>query len=85
MELQQENGMRAGTENVVLVAGLGAACRVAKERLKEDFELNSLLRNRLQELLFEGINGLVLNGSWGKTTSQYPECLGPRSGGGEDP
>ena len=58
----QENGMRAGTENVVLVAGLGAACRVAKERLEEDFERNCLLRNRLQELLFEGINGLVLNG-----------------------
>lgn len=58
----QENGMRAGTENVVLAAGLGAACRVAKERLEEDFERNSLLRNRLQKLLFEGIEGLVLNG-----------------------
>ena len=58
----QENGIRAGTENVVLVAGLGAACRVAKERLEGDFERNCLLRNRLQELLFEGINGLVLNG-----------------------
>jgi len=58
----QENGMRAGTENVVLVAGLGAACRVAKGMLEEDFDRNSLLRNRLQELLFEGINGLVLNG-----------------------
>ena len=58
----QENGMRAGTENVVLAAGLGAACRVAKERLEEDFERNCFLRNRLQELLFEGINGLVLNG-----------------------
>ena len=44
------------------MAGLGAACRVAKGRLKEDFEQNFLLRNRLQELLFEGINGLVLNG-----------------------
>ena len=58
----QENGMRAGTENVVLVAGLGAACRVAKVRLEEDFKRNCLLRNRLQKLLFEGINGLVLNG-----------------------
>lgn len=58
----QENGMRAGTENVVLVAGLGAACRVAKVRLEEDFKRNCLLRNRLQKLLSEGINGLVLNG-----------------------
>ena len=58
----QENGMRAGTENVVLAAGLGAACRAAKERLEKDFERNRLLRNHLQALLFEGIKGLVLNG-----------------------
>ena len=58
----QENGMRAGTENVVLVAGLGAASRVAKENLSEDFDRNCLLRNRLQELLFGGISDLVLNG-----------------------
>ena len=58
----QENGMRAGTENVVLAAGLGAASRVAKENLSEDFDRNCLLRNRLQELLFGGISDLVLNG-----------------------
>ena len=58
----QEGGRRAGTENVILVAGLGAACRVAMERLETDMETNRRLRDRLQGLLFDGIEGLVLNG-----------------------
>ncbi len=57
----QENGRRAGTENTILTVGLGAACRVAKERLSKDGQV-SRLRNHLQTLLFEGIEGLVLNG-----------------------
>jgi cysteine desulfurase len=58
----QENRKRAGTENVVLAAGLGAACRVALKRLTEDADRIRGLRDRLQALLFEGIEGLVLNG-----------------------
>jgi cysteine desulfurase len=58
----QEFGERAGTENVILAAGLGATCRIAKQRLKHDMEKMTRLRDRLQELLFEGIEGLVLNG-----------------------
>jgi cysteine desulfurase len=58
----QEFGKRAGTENVVLAAGLGAACRVAGERLKQDITKIKALRDRLQEMLFHNINGLVLNG-----------------------
>ncbi len=58
----QENGRRAGTENTILTVGLGAACRVARERLSEDGEDIARLRNHLQTLLFEGIEGLVLNG-----------------------
>ncbi|MBN2419137.1 MAG: cysteine desulfurase, partial [Deltaproteobacteria bacterium] len=58
----QEMGKRAGTENVILAAGLGASCRVAKERLEEDAGEIKKLRNLLQELLFDGINDLVLNG-----------------------
>jgi cysteine desulfurase len=45
-----ENGRRAGTENVLLIAGLGAACRVARvdpcgERLRE---LTAFFWDRLQ-------------------------------------
>lgn len=58
----QEKGLRAGTENTLLVAGLGAACRVAARRLAQDSMHTAALRDRLQERLFAGIQGLVLNG-----------------------
>jgi cysteine desulfurase len=58
----QEYGKRPGTENIVLAAGLGAACRIAKKRLKSDYQNMETLRNRLQELLMKGLDELVLNG-----------------------
>lgn len=58
----QEIGKRAGTENVILAAGLGAACRTAGERLYEDMRTVKDLRDHLQKLLFNGIHDLVLNG-----------------------
>ncbi|MCF8146076.1 MAG: cysteine desulfurase [Deltaproteobacteria bacterium] len=58
----QEDGRRAGTENVALAAGLGAACRVAVERLRKDAERIGRMRDLLQERLFAEIDGLVLNG-----------------------
>jgi cysteine desulfurase len=58
----QEMGKRAGTENVILATGLGTACRVAKERLGEDIGKLENLRNMLQEMLFNKIGDLVLNG-----------------------
>ncbi len=58
----QENGLRAGTESTLLVAGLGAACRVASRRLAQDHTHMAELRDRLQERLFGQVQGLVLNG-----------------------
>ena len=58
----QEAGKRAGTENIILGAGLGAACRIARERLEQDIRDMKTLRDRLQELLFGELDGLVLNG-----------------------
>jgi len=58
----QEAGKRAGTENTVLAVGLGEACRVAGQRIEADIKEMIRLRDRLQELLFEGLEGLVLNG-----------------------
>lgn len=58
----QEDGRRAGTENTILTVGLGAACRVARERLTRDEKNISRLRDQLQSLLFDGIETLVLNG-----------------------
>ena len=58
----QEDGRRAGTENTILTVGLGTACRVARERLPRDEKRICHLRDRLQSLLFEDIEDLVLNG-----------------------
>ena len=46
----------------MLAVGLGTACRVVRERLGDDIRNMKRLRDRLQELLFEGLEGLVLNG-----------------------
>lgn len=58
----QEMGKRAGTENVILATGLGAACRIAEKRLPQDMKKTKVLRDLLQEMLFNGIEDLVLNG-----------------------
>jgi len=58
----QESGKRAGTENIILAAGLSTACRIAKKKFKDNFQKMEMFRNRLQKLLFEGLEGLVLNG-----------------------
>ena len=58
----QEDGKRAGTENMILSTGLAAACQIAKKRLPMDPENTKRLRDRLQDLLFTGIDGIVLNG-----------------------
>jgi len=58
----QEGGRRAGTESVILETGLGAASRTARERMQHDQARMQEMRDRLEKLLFAGIEGLVLNG-----------------------
>ena len=58
----QEHGRRAGTENVLLLAGLGAAAGLAREGLTADGVYLKTLRDRLHERLLEGFPQLVLNG-----------------------
>jgi len=58
----QERGLRSGTENILLAVGLGTACRVAQRRLQSDMESMKQMRDRLEDRLFAGIEGLVLNG-----------------------
>jgi cysteine desulfurase len=58
----QEGGRRSGTENVPYIAGLGAACRLARERLPGETEHLRGLRDLLHERLLAGFPGLVLNG-----------------------
>jgi len=56
-----ESGRRAGTENVLLIVGLGKACEIAKKYLGDAKIRN--LRDRFWRLLQEKFgSGLVLNG-----------------------
>lgn len=56
-----ESGRRAGTENVLLIVGLGKACEIAKKYLTDDKVRD--LRDRFWELLQENFgSGTILNG-----------------------
>jgi cysteine desulfurase len=58
----QESGRRAGTENVPYIVALGEACRLARNRLPAAPAHLRGLRDRLHELLLNGVPGLILNG-----------------------
>jgi cysteine desulfurase len=59
---EQEQGLRAGTENVPAIAGLGEAARLAGERLSSTQVQLRQMRDLLHRLLAEGVAGLTLNG-----------------------
>ncbi|MBD3344296.1 MAG: cysteine desulfurase NifS [Chitinivibrionales bacterium] len=58
----QEDGMRAGTENVPYIAGLGKACELAAGTLQEETVQESKLRDKLEKALLEQCPGAKLNG-----------------------
>ncbi len=58
----QERGLRPGTENVPAIAGLGAAARLARQRLPEVGRSLRGPRDLLHRLLLAEIPGLRLNG-----------------------
>jgi len=58
---RQERNRRAGTENVPLLAGLGAAARIAREKLGATAEL-ARLRDTLEDGILAGVPGTVVNG-----------------------
>jgi cysteine desulfurase len=57
----QESGRRAGTENVLGIVGLGAACKLAKDAgvSRQEHLLNT--RNRLETLLMEQLEEIRIN------------------------
>jgi cysteine desulfurase len=56
----QERGLRGGTENVPGIVALGAACRLARQRLAAgESERLAMLRDRLWRRLREQIDGLA--------------------------
>lgn len=58
----QESGRRAGTENVIGIVGLGAACEIASEELKKKPNHSMDLRDRLQQGLTAAFPEINLNG-----------------------
>ncbi|MEK6645722.1 MAG: cysteine desulfurase family protein [Candidatus Firestonebacteria bacterium] len=58
----QENGRRAGTENVPCIVGFGKACEIAKIEMSENYKKLLNLRNRLIAELPKKIEHLYLNG-----------------------
>lgn len=68
----QERGLRAGTENVPAIVGLGAAARLAQGRLPAATAQLRELRDRLHALLSDAIPGLLLNGD---PESRLPNTL----------
>ncbi len=58
----QENGWRAGTENVPYIVGLGMACELAKKHMVEENTRVRQLRDRLEHELMTRCAGAKLNG-----------------------
>lgn len=69
----QEAGLRAGTENVAAVAGLGAACVLVNKSLDAAIQRLEKLRDQLLQLLKAGIvDGLIVHG---ERTRRLPNTL----------
>jgi len=58
----QEHGLRPATENVPQMVGLGAAARLARERLPAATQKLRALRDALHQRLRARVPGLMLNG-----------------------
>lgn len=58
----QERGKRAGTENVPYIIGLGKACQLSKDWIKEEQTNVKLLRDKLEEGIITAIPKVYLNG-----------------------
>lgn len=58
----QENGKRAGTENVASIVGLGKACEVAGEHLEHENTVVRAWRDTFENGVLETIEGAQVNG-----------------------
>jgi len=67
----QERSQRAGTENVVGIAGLSKALEIACSEMDEDRRNIILLKNSLKEQLLDSIPGIEFNGDTTEEGSLY--------------
>ena len=68
----QEHGLRAGTENVPYIVGLGEACRIAADMIAREQPRLAALSASLLAMLKRDIPGLVLTGH---PTQRLPNTL----------
>jgi len=68
----QEDGRRAGTENVPAIVGLGKSAEIAAADIPHRMSYVSALRDRLQRGLIEKIDHMVINGH---PTRRLPQNL----------
>ncbi len=59
----QENGRRAGTENVASIAGLGKAAELALKYLQEGKSNVRSIRDRFEKSVLETVSGASVNGA----------------------
>ncbi|GAB4817205.1 hypothetical protein N2152v2_004251 [Parachlorella kessleri] len=72
----QERGKRAGTENVLLLAGLGKAAEIAQEELQETSRHMAAMRDRLKQQLRSRLpQGMVRINGPTNTGQQLPNTL----------
>jgi len=57
-----ERSMRAGTENVLEIVGLGKACEIAERDLKKNMTHMTAMRDRLHDGLMKAIEDVRFNG-----------------------
>lgn len=60
---EQERGLRAGTENVAGIVGLGRAITLANENRRQNAEHMRRMRDRLTEGILAEVPGAALNGA----------------------
>lgn len=58
----QEHGIRAGSEAMSSIAGMGEACRLRNERFMRSVQHMERVRNTLELALLDRIDGLKVNG-----------------------
>ena len=58
----QENGRRAGTENVASIVGLGKAAERAAESIEEEQKRVRAMRDRFENGILEAVSGASING-----------------------